>query len=383
MLTSIIYIPLLFYVAMWKDFQARQSANAGVSYDLYRKVFDSERITFGEPPQDECERCSEYNNHCKENIPDHSEESCEICVAARLHLERARVSRQEYGKPHQADTSVFAVDMQKVILLPKMTIKEHFFVSRLVVFNETFASLTSDKPDYVILWHEAVSGRLSGDVASAYVKCLVNCGSNKVVFWADNCSAQNKNWTLFTALTCCVNAEWGPSEICIKFLERRHTFMKADSVHGLIGMKMKKTAEILTFDDFVELCNKAGKKIQPITLSEHDFYNFVPMQRARKTKNVTLPLLADICQVCFQKGSRKLLYKCTFNEENYTEVDFLRPRFDANTLPLTHSQLRGIPSAKKDGIVRLMRVVKSSSKLKFWKDLPVNDAVHDLTESME
>jgi len=171
------------------------------------------------------------------------------------------------------------------------------------------------------LWHEAVSGRLSGDVASAYVKCLVNCGSNKVVFWADNCSAQNKNWTLFTALTCCVNAEWGPSEICIKFLERGHTFMKADSVHGLIGMKMKKTAEILTFDDFVELCNKAGKKIKPVILSEHDFYNFVPMQRARKTTNVTLPLIADICQVCFKKGSRKLLYKCTFTEE-YSEVDF-------------------------------------------------------------
>jgi len=93
-----------------------------------------------------------------------------------------------------------------------------------VVFNESFASLTPDKPDYVILWHEALSGRLSGDVASAYIiKCLVTCGSDRVVFWADNCSAQNKNWTLFTAIACCVNAEWGPSEVCIKFLERGHT----------------------------------------------------------------------------------------------------------------------------------------------------------------
>jgi len=40
-------------------------------------------------------------------------------------------------------------------------------VSRLVIFNETFASLTLDKPDYVILWHESVSSRLSRDVASA------------------------------------------------------------------------------------------------------------------------------------------------------------------------------------------------------------------------
>ena len=36
------------------------------------------------------------------------------------------------------------VDMQKIILLPKTTLKEHFFVSRLVVFNETFASVKED-----------------------------------------------------------------------------------------------------------------------------------------------------------------------------------------------------------------------------------------------
>jgi hypothetical protein len=105
------------------------------------------------------------------------------------------------------------------------------------VFNETFASLTPNKPDYVILWHEAISGRLSGDVASAYVKCLETCTSDKVVFWADNCSAQNKNWTLFNALACCVNAEWGPAEVCIKFLERGHTFMKQTQFIDLLAKK--------------------------------------------------------------------------------------------------------------------------------------------------
>lgn len=378
----------LIFAAMWKDFQSKQCGTSvtdcSVSYDLYRKVFVSERITFGEPPQDECELCSEYNSHIKDNSPEHDGESCDVCVTAKRHLERARQSRQEYGKPQPPDSDehTFAVDMQKVILLPKMKIKEHFFVSRLVVFNETFASLTSDKPDYVILWHEAISGRLSCDVASAYVKCLVTCGSAKVVFWADNCSAQNKNWTLFTALTCCVNAEWGPHEVCIKFLERGHTFMKADSVHGLIGRKMKKAAEILTFDDFVDLCDKAGKNIHPITLNEHDFYNFVAMQRARKTKNVTLPLLSNICQVCFKKGSKKLFYKRNFDEESYSEADFLRPSFDVHTMPLVHSEARGIPSSKKDGILKLIRVVQSSSKLKFWTDLPVSD-VNDLAESTE
>ena len=38
--------------------------------------------------------------------------------------------------------------------------------------------------------------------------------------------------------------------------------MRADSVHGCIGLKMKKYQEIHTFDDFVELCQKASKKIK-------------------------------------------------------------------------------------------------------------------------
>jgi hypothetical protein len=103
-------------------------------------------------------------------------------------LNRAKAAREEYQRSVVDKTDnqhIFAVDMQKVILLPKMTIKEHFFVSRLVVFNETFASI-SDQRDYVCLWHEAIRGRSACDVASAYVQCLVHCQAANVIFWADN-----------------------------------------------------------------------------------------------------------------------------------------------------------------------------------------------------
>ena len=47
--------------------------------------------------------------------------------------------------------SAYAVDTQKVILLPKLSIKEHYFVSRLVVFNETFACLNKSGKNLVVL----------------------------------------------------------------------------------------------------------------------------------------------------------------------------------------------------------------------------------------
>ena len=63
-----------------------------------------------------------------------------------------------------------------------MALEEHFFVSRLVVFNEAFASV-KENGDFVILWYEAISGRLRVDVASSCTTKSVNvCETDTVVF---------------------------------------------------------------------------------------------------------------------------------------------------------------------------------------------------------
>ena len=58
------------------------------------------------------------------------------------------------------------------LLLSKLTTKEHFFVSRLNVFNETFASLKGDA-NFVMLWHEGIAGRVAANVASSFIKMLL------------------------------------------------------------------------------------------------------------------------------------------------------------------------------------------------------------------
>ena len=71
------------------------------------------------------------------------------------------------------------------------------------------------KPDFVMLWHEGITGRTAQDVASAYIKCIERDGGSVIEFWADNCSGQNKNWVLYTALVYVVNSEWGPEAVSI------------------------------------------------------------------------------------------------------------------------------------------------------------------------
>lgn len=138
--------------------------------------------------------------------------------------------------------SIFAVDMQKILILPKMSTKNSYFVSRLVVMNETFASLKNGGKNYCVLWHEATNSRGAAEVASTYYKIIstANPSVTKFTFWVDNCSAQNKNWTIFTMFSTIVNEEWGPELINIKYFEPGHSFMKCDAVHGKIGSAWKK-----------------------------------------------------------------------------------------------------------------------------------------------
>ena len=87
------------------------------------------------PSQDECDACLNYEQHGRDC---ENSENCDICTSGSIHIRNAQLAKEEYDAV-DSDVSQYSVDMQKVILLPKLTTKQHFFVSRLVVFNETFA----------------------------------------------------------------------------------------------------------------------------------------------------------------------------------------------------------------------------------------------------
>lgn len=94
---------------------------------------------------------------------------------------------------------VRSVDLQKVIMLPRIPASQKaFFTRRFVAFHLTFASMAdaksrSVKKNISVLWHEALAGRKAEEIASAYCRALVEeRDSVKVLYWTDNCSAQTK-----------------------------------------------------------------------------------------------------------------------------------------------------------------------------------------------
>ena len=100
------------------------------------------------------------------------------------------------------DKMVVSVDLEKVIMLPRFPgNKTAIFCKRIVAFNETFAPVgrsRGGKKATGVLWHEGVKGRTGADIASTYLKFIRRHRDRKhFIFWADNCSVQNKNWWMY------------------------------------------------------------------------------------------------------------------------------------------------------------------------------------------
>ena len=364
---------------MYDDFISRGNE---VSYQLYRRLFDSQNIAFGIPSSDECNQCLSYQKHEKDiDSSQHDSTNCELCCQFQAHITKATNARKKYRKDIKLP-NVFCVDMQQVIIIPKLTTKEAFFTSRLVCFNETFASGKSGEKDYAVVWHEGIKGRKAGDVASSYVKFLGEVGEKFPIFWTDNCAGQNKNWLLFTAMVSVVNSPWGPEDVTIKYLESGHTFMAADSIHGVIGKKMRACPEIISFKDLTNLVENSSKKTTVVNMNVNDFYDFKAGQRARNSRKVQIPKLCDIVEVKFVKESRLMYFKCTHDTNEYEGVDFLKPRYPLTPFPEQIRVPRGITSKKKQGILRILGHV-DALKRKFYDELFVNDQVEDLVSEFD
>ncbi|KAF5281723.1 hypothetical protein FQR65_LT14563 [Abscondita terminalis] len=365
--------------------------------DFIEKVYKisyKENIGFASPTQDECGMCSTYKNHAHENAPTNSTSTvceepgqtkitiCDICKKYDIHKIRYTVARKQYNedssKKWTSDFEIFSVDMQKILILPKMTIKNSFFVSRLVVIHETFANLQAGHENKCVLWHEAIRGRNGPDVVSAFYNVLkrLNNHTKHVIFWADNCTAQNKNWTLYTSCVIFVNELWGPDTITFKYFEPGHSFMKADSVHGLIGKKWKHTPEVLDYEDLVHLIESSNKLNKVVNLRVEDFLEFENGCQTRK-KGSELPKLNDLKCVQFVKGSKKLFFKSELEQESFSEVLFLKPKFKLN-LPKQVATDRGVNQAKKDIIIKELIQHMPPRKQIFWKNLPSREDVEDL-----
>ena len=161
-------------------------------------------------------------------------EGCDSCQHFGKHI-TAIAAREHYKEDARKDIDpneiIMLVDLQKVMLLPRLPgLKKAIFCKRLVAFNESFVPVGHKHGKGIgVLWHEGIAGRSASEVASTFINIVRSSrlrDFKHVTFWADNCSGQNKNWYLFSALVKEINRPDGNAEsITVKLFEPGHTFV--------------------------------------------------------------------------------------------------------------------------------------------------------------
>lgn len=291
-------------------------------------------------------------------------------------------------KSQGSNIKVVSVDMQKVLLLPQLPIKEAVFSRKLIVFNETFCDVVPNGSATCVLWHEEQAGRKAKNIASAYSSYVLKfCRDfQEIIFYADNCNAQNKNKLLLSVLALLVNDSRITAEtMTIKFLEVGHTYMSADNVHAAISQKLRKSSNLHDFDDLKEMISNSRKRINTISLEFNEFWAFQMNDTVTRIRG-----LSDARVVQVRKGSFSVFIKQHFDEPFQEHAVFkksvLKDLTDCDTgAPIEkiprESQKRGISHLKKKDLLSLSKHMPSNRR-QFFEDLKVSD-VDDLMNVRE
>jgi len=233
-----------------------------------------------------------------------------------------------------------------------------------------------------ILWHEGISGRNADDVTSVYMKAIQHWREySDFVFWADNCAAQNKNWTIFSSMATVVNSEDGPNTITIKYLETGHTFMSAGSFHSLVEKSFKRMPNVYEIEDLKKFVQKASKNVNVLSMAHTDFRDWENVvSQGRQTNGKQR--LANVQAIQFRKGSTELHYKTNLDDIDYTTCKFMKVKSSlsaaAGALPKTRTRPRGVPADKVKDIVTKLCPLMPDNRRSFGKNYPIDSNVTDL-----
>ena len=382
------YLPSeLSITEMHKDFNSQQPPCNQVSYTSYQRVISDLNISFAKLSTEECETCRTLEYAHDKNEEGNCVSNCEGCKSQNRHDELKRLAREAYqsdAKEVIAGTVVRSVDLQKVIMLPAMPgIKSVCFTKRIIAFHQTFAPIDAYKREIKttsVVWHEAVAGRLGCEIASTYLMALnIDRDYSNVIYFMDNCTAQNKNWTLFTAMVDIINSNRiAANKITFKYLEAGHTFMSADSIHHEVEQKMRKKKNVMDFNDFMDCVD--GKKVRIVAPACTDFKNLTGEESQPKLSRRPC-LIADMRVVEFRRGQKSLFVKQNHNDAEFTEFDFLKKKFKPGSaiIPPLRTSDRGIPQSKKDDIANKLLPLMPENRRGFWQTLSVSDEPDLLT----
>lgn len=152
--------------------------------------------------------------------------------------------------------------------------------------------------------------------------------------------------------------------------------MAADLVHHSNEREMKKCGDVRDFQEYIDTLEKARCKVINMEATNFKCWKYLSN---RATVNKGGHKLSDMAIVPFRRGVQSLFYKKAHEDNSpFIAADFLKKKYEINVLPENRSIPRGIPTSKKEGIVKNLCPLMPRSRALFWEQLPTTDEADDL-----
>ena len=167
-----------------------------------------------------------------------------------------------------------------------------------------------------------------------------------------------------------VNRVDGSESIPIKYFEKGHTFVSADSFLAQVEKEMRAKKNVYDFDDFTEVINK---REHAVNMKYGDFRQWE--SSSSSAKFTRKPTLSSVQEVLFQKGSTKLFWKHSLEDAEYESGDFLKKKVSACFLKGDHpfrckEEPRSVSRQKRDDIVSKLCPLMPENRAVVWNDIP-------------
>ena len=235
---------------------------------LFYNVFDEMNLSLYVPKKDQCDKCIEHSvgNITEEEHYEH------MCKKQEAYDEKAR---DKSICLEDETRKVIAIDLQAVLLCPKLQASALYYRTKLACHNFTVMDLAS-KSASCYFWTEVED--LS---ASSFASCVTDYLTRtldespmitEVIIYSDGCTYQNRNVVLSNALL--KIAQDRHITIMQKYLERGHTYMEVDAIHSVIERKLRqRNTKIHIPQDYVDIL-KIVRPGQPFNVQyvDHTFF---------------------------------------------------------------------------------------------------------------
>ncbi|KAL1005027.1 hypothetical protein UPYG_G00053610 [Umbra pygmaea] len=245
-----------------------------LSRPVFQEEFNCQNLSLYHPKKDQCDTCWSFKAG---NLPD---------IEWEEHLrkkEEACAAKVQDKNDANDKTMVVCMDLQALLLCPRLNTSALYYKSKLIVHNFTIYDMSTHNATCYV-WHEG-EGALS---ASEFASCVTDFLSEhseheEYILWSDGCEYQYRNTTLSNALLKFSTEK--KKVVTQKFLEKGHTQMECDSVHSVIERHLK-NQDIYVPAEYVALMKRARSKPNPYDVRYVDHTFFQDFTKLRFCKSI-------------------------------------------------------------------------------------------------